>query len=108
MTTAPQLWVLLANDPTTGAATRPVGVLGVHGSHHHASWVPLEPAADIWRDRLNATSAVALDDRVEFWTENANGRTVDLAPLDAPADGMALRDAVETALDGLLNIEAEA
>lgn len=105
MTTARQLWVLLAADPTTGAATRPVGVAGVAGHDEHVAWIPLEPAAETWHDRVTAPSPVPLAARLAWWAENANGRTLDLAPLDPPDDQVSLPDAVETALDQLLTID---
>lgn len=106
MTAVPRLWVLLAADAATGAATRPIGVLGVAGDDHHVSWVPLEPRADHWRDRLAAPSPVPMAERVVFWAQQANGRTIDLAPLEpSPADA-GLREVVEAALDELLASEA--
>lgn len=96
------LWVLLVGDPATGAATRPVGVLGATDTDHHVSWLPLEPAATPWRERLAAPSRLPMARRVAFWAEHANGLTLDLAPVEAdPASG-SLRDAVEGAVDDLL------
>jgi hypothetical protein len=102
VTSAPSLWVLLVADQVTGAATRPVGVLGVAGDDHHVSWLPLEPRADVWQDRLVAPSEVPIAERVAFWAQQANGRSIDLAPLDPPPGGAGLHDAVEAAIDELL------
>lgn len=99
-----RLWVLLAADPASGAATRPVGVLGVAGEAWHVSWLPLEPAAVVWQERLAVPSSVPMPERVAFWTEYANGVTVDLAPFDTDPASDGLCDAVERAVDVLLAV----
>lgn len=99
------LCLLLAADHATGAATLPVGVLGVDGDDHHASWVPLEPRADAWKDRLNAAAGITLAERIAFWSESANGLTLDLAQLDETTPDLPLHEAVEAALDAILAAE---
>lgn len=98
----PCLWVLLVGDPTTGAATRPVGVLGVAGEDCHVAWLPLEPATAPWRERLAAPSDVPIAEQVAFWAEHANGLTLDLTLIQLDAEAGGLRDAVEEAVDELL------
>ena len=97
-----RLWVLLAADPASGAATQPVGVLGVAGEVWHVSWLPLEPNAIAWQERLASPSRVPVPERVAFWAESVNGVTVDLAPIDADPASDGLCDAVERAVDELL------
>ncbi|MEX2620260.1 MAG: hypothetical protein WD250_08570 [Egibacteraceae bacterium] len=96
-----QVLVLLTFDPATGAATLPVGAVGVHGDRHHLSWVPLEPAADEWRTRLQPSRRYSMREAVEFWAEHANGVAVAIQPIEAGAGG-SLVDAVETVVDALL------
>lgn len=96
-----QVLVLLAFDPDTGAATLPVGAVGVEAGRHHVSWVPLEPAADEWRTRLWPSSRDSMREAVEFWAEHANGVAAAIQPVEVPAGG-SLVDAVETVVDALL------
>lgn len=101
--TSRQVWVLLVFDPTTGLATRPVGAVGMEGDHWHVSWLPLEPAADPWRERLHSRSGqVAVPQRLAWWAEHANGVTAALAPIDPPPAAVDLVGAVEAAVDALL------
>lgn len=96
-----QVLVLLTFDPDTGAATLPVGAVGVETGRHHVSWVPLEPAADEWRTRLRPSGRYSVREAVEFWAEHANGVTVAIHPVEAPGTG-SLVDAVEMVVDALL------
>jgi hypothetical protein len=98
-----RVWVLLAFDPETGLATRPVGAAGFEGERWHVSWVPLEPAADGWRERLRPESGrVTVPERLTWWAEHSNGVTVGLALVDPPPDAADLAGAVEAVVDGLL------
>lgn len=96
-----QVLVLLTFDPDTGAATLPVGAVGVQADRHHVSWVPLEPAADEWRTRLRPSRRYSVREAVEFWAEHANGVAVAIQPVETPATGP-LVDAVELVVDALL------
>ena len=81
-----RVWVLLAHDPQTGAATAVAGVAGVEEDGPEASyvsWVPYSVAADRWRERVPATT-VALADAVGEWGEYADGISWDLVELEAP------------------------
>jgi hypothetical protein len=98
-----RVWVLLAFDPETGLATRPVGAAGFEGERWHVSWMPLEPAADGWRERLRPESGrVTVPERLRWWAEYANGVIVELALVDRPPDAADLAGEVEAVLDGLL------
>jgi len=98
-----QVWVLLAFDPASGLAILPVGAAGVEGERWYASWVPLEPAADAWREQLRPEAGLApVPERLAWWAEHANGVTAGLAPVDVPAAATDLAGAVEAAVDALL------
>lgn len=100
------VWVLLAFDPSTGLATRPVGAAGTEQDATHVSWVPLEPAADAWRQRLHPDAGTApVRDRLAWWAEHANGVTVALAEVDPPP-ATTLPAAVEAVVDTLMCHEA--
>lgn len=100
---ARRVWVLLAFDPTTGLATRPVGAAGVDGGAWHVSWVPLEPAAADWRGRLRPAEGLApVAERLVWWAERVNGITAGMTPLDPPPAAADLAGAVEHALDAVL------
>ena len=97
-----QVWVLLAFDAATGLATRPVGAVGVEGHRWHVSWLPLEPAADAWRQRLNPHTATAsVPERLAWWAQHTGSITAALAPIDPPS-AADLVGAVEAAADALL------
>lgn len=99
----PEVYVLLTLDPATGVATHPVGAVGLVEGRHYLSWVPLDPAADSWRERLNPTAgAASVRDRVAYWLEHANGITLDIQPIDPHASD--LPGAVEAAVDQLLTL----
>lgn len=93
--------VLAVFDRKTGAATRPVGVVGVQADRNHISWVPLEPAADEWKARLRPSADHSMRELVEFWAQHCNGVTLAVQPVDCPSAGT-LVDAVEATVDGLL------
>jgi hypothetical protein len=97
-----RVWVLLAFDPATGLATRPVGAAGVEADRWHVSWLPLEPAADPWRERLRPGGGAAITERLAWWAEHANGITAGLAPIAPPPPSADLAGAVEAAVDTLL------
>lgn len=94
--------VLLVFDSATGAATLPVGAVGVQGECHHISWLPLEPAADVWRARLHPSAAhPSMRAALQFWAAHANGVTLAVQPVEAEVGG-SLVDTVEAVVDGLL------
>lgn len=95
-----RLYVLLGHDPQTGAATTAVAVVGVVEADHCVSWVPYEPAAEPWRQRLGDTTA-GLAEALEVWADNADGISCDVVELE-PAGSPDLRGDVEAALDELL------
>ena len=98
-----RVWVLLAHDAATGLATRPVGAAGVDGERWHLSWVPLEPAAADWRERLRPADGLApMPVRLAWWAEHTGGITAGMAALDPPPDAADLVGAVEQAVDALL------
>jgi hypothetical protein len=95
-----RLYVLLGHDAATGAATATAAVVGVDGGHWVVSWMPYEPAAEPWRQRLGEVS-VAVSDALEAWAEGADGVSFDVVELE-PAGSPDLRGDVEAALDELL------
>jgi hypothetical protein len=103
-----RLFLLLALDPATGAATRPVGVVGVDGETVVASFLPYVAGADLWRGRLaEATATPAAT--IAYWLDAADGVASAIGELDADgaADGVAaspgeLHGLVELAVDRLL------
>lgn len=99
-----KLWTVWGFDPRTGAATRPVGAVGVDDGRCHISLIPLEPAADPWRDVLNRDPD-RLDRLLTHWEHRANGVTMAIAAAAAPAD-VDVVTAVERLVDELLCLEA--
>lgn len=92
-------WALLAHDPATGAATRPVAVLAVEGADSVVSWVPLEHVAGAdWRARLASADPAG---NVDTWVEGANGVVWDLVELTPPGTPD-LRGDAEALLDDFL------
>jgi hypothetical protein len=100
-----RLFVLLAHDAQTGCATTVAGVLGVAGNLHHVSWVPYQPEAEGWRQRLAATTA-AMSEAVEAWIALADGVGWDLEEIE-PVGSPDLHGDVEAAMDELLAAGAE-
>jgi hypothetical protein len=96
-----RIFVLLAHDPATGAATVPVGALGIAGTDHHISWMPYQPAGDRWRERV-ASTTVPLTEAVDAWAEMADGITWDLSSFETRGAIAGLTAAVEAVLDDLL------
>lgn len=94
-----RLFVLTAHDPATGWASALVGVLGVDDRGHHLSWVPYQPGAEPWRQRV-ATTTVTMTDAVGEWVELADGISWDLVEIEA--SGRDLHGDVEAAVDELL------
>lgn len=99
-----RVFVLLAHDPATGLATRPVGALGLEGDRHYESWLPHEAAGEVWRERL-ARVGVPVPEALDSWRETADGVAVDLAEVDAPPSPE-LAGAVELVVDELLALRA--
>jgi hypothetical protein len=99
-----RVFVLLAHDPATGAATAPAGVVGMEGGRVELSWVPYAPAAEPWRSRV-AEATSPLSEAIEGWAELADGVSWELAELE-PAGSADLRGDVEIALDELLAMGA--
>lgn len=97
-----RLFVLLAHDSATGAATAVVGVLGVDEGLHHVSWVPYRPEAEGWRQRLTATTA-AVARAVEAWLELADGVSWDIEEIEGHGSPD-LHGDVEAAVDEVLAI----
>lgn len=97
-----EVLVLTVFDPATGAATRPVGAAGVDvADRAHLSWIPLDPDADPWRQRLhNRDGGAPLAERIRYWAEHGNDVTLAAIPIDTPDGDLA--DNVETAVDRLL------
>ncbi|MGH3452519.1 MAG: hypothetical protein ACRDQW_17820 [Haloechinothrix sp.] len=61
-----RVYVLMTHEPAAGAAVRPVGVLGLEDGESYVSWMPYEPGAELWRERLTAT-LVPVDRAVRRW-----------------------------------------
>lgn len=101
-----RVWVLLAFDPATALATRPVGAAGVEADRWRVSWVPLDPAADQWQQRLHPdVASTPVPERLTWWAEHANGVTAALVAV-APPPAADLAQAVEAVVDVLLCHEA--
>lgn len=94
-----RVFVLLGHDPDTGAATVPVGVLGVGAEGERAvSWMPYEERDGGWRARVATATA---PDALEHWAELADGVGWDILEVAGPSSSH-LRDDVEAVLDELL------
>ncbi len=98
------IWILLAWSPEYGAATTPVGVLGLDLSETGAAesfveWVPrvYEPAA-LWRQRIAGTPADELAGRMEIWE---NTPVAPAARVDSLSD-YSLAEAVQRQADDVL------
>jgi hypothetical protein len=96
---APRVFVLLVLDPTTGAATRPVGAVAVTETELVSSFVPYAEGADTWRDRLTGATAPPAE-TVAYWLDRADGITSAIQEVEPPAEDP--RTAVEAVLDILL------
>lgn len=100
-----RVFVLLALDPATGMASRPVGAVGLEGDRHHASLIAHEPAAEGWRERLAGVQA-PIAQALEMWLVSG-GLSLDLAEVTAPASPE-LVGSVEAVVDDLLARGGEA
>jgi hypothetical protein len=98
------VFVLLAHDPATGLATRPVGAIGLEGDRHHASLLAHVPAGEAWRERLVFVE-VPLAGAVQVWLDAGGGVAMDLAEVPAPASPD-LAGSVEIVVDELLAMAA--
>lgn len=98
--TGRRIFVLLGRDRGTGLAVRPAGVLGFEPEGFHVSFVPYEPAAEAWRDRV-LTASAPVAEAVDRWLEFADGVTFDLLEVSGPSPSD-LRTAVESVMDELL------
>ena len=99
---AHRVFVLLAFDPATRCATRPVAVVGVDArGRAEMSWVPLEHVAALaWADRV-AAAGDKLVDAVDEWLRSSNGLTMNIAEVPVPS-AADLRGAIEIVMDELL------
>lgn len=97
--TRPRVFVLLVFDPTTGAATRPVGALALADDRLVTSFVPYADGADTWRARLADVTPPPAE-TVRYWLARANGITSAIAEVESPNDDP--RTAVELVVDVLL------
>ncbi len=95
-----RLYVLLGHDPQTGAATAITAVVGIEADDHCVSWVPHEPAAEPWRQRLGDTT-VAMAEALDVWAQTADGISCDVVELE-PIGSPDLQGDVEAALDEFL------
>lgn len=93
-----RLWWLCVYDPSTGCATRPVGVVGVDGTDRWLSWLPHEPGAALWTQRVGPVADVAAV-RVERWARLADGIVLGLVAIDDSPAAVDLAGAVEAAAD---------
>jgi len=97
------VWILLAWSSEFGAATTPVGVLGLDigdGTvESFAEWVPriYEPAG-LWRERLASTAADELAGRMEIWENSPVAPAARVEPLS----DQSLAATVQRHLDELL------
>jgi hypothetical protein len=103
---ARRVFLLLGHDPAVGLAVRPAGVLGLEPDGFHASFIPYEPAADSWRDRILMAS-VSPAEAVEEWLGTADGVAFDILEMPPPDGAPDLRTAVESVVDGLLALPTE-
>lgn len=99
-----RVFVLLGQDPDTGAASAVAGVLGVGpAGAYELSWVPYQERDGGWRDRVAATAEIP--EALEHWLELADGISWDLLEVADPATPD-LRGDVEAILDELLALGA--
>lgn len=103
--TARRIYVLTVHDASLGLAVRPVGVLGLEGDRHHASFLPYSPS-EPWRERIRAAT-VSVPRAVARWLETADGVTFDLVEADVPTRDVDLESAVEALVDELLAADAQ-
>lgn len=97
---ARRLFVLMTHEPGAGAALRPVGVMGLDDGESHVSWLPYEPGAELWRERLTAAT-VPLARAIERWLVTADGISSDVIEV-TPPETEDLITAVEATVDLLL------
>jgi hypothetical protein len=97
---ARRLFVLMTHEPAAGAAVRPVGVLGLDDGECRISWLPYEPGAELWRERVTATE-VPLARAVRRWLATADGISSDIVEV-TPPETDDLITAVEATVDLLL------
>lgn len=90
-------------DPAAGVAVRPVGVLGLDDGESFVSWVPYEPGAEPWRERLAATT-VPIVRAIDRWLATADGISSDIVEV-TPPETDDLITAVEATVDLLLAAE---
>lgn len=93
-----RLWWLTVYDPTTGCATRVVGVVGVDGCDRWLSWLPHEPCARLWTDRAGPIADITAV-RPDRWAQLADGIVLGLVPIDDPPAAVDLAGSVEAAAD---------
>lgn len=98
-----RLFVLMTHEPGAGAAVRPVGVLGLDDGESFVSWVPYESGAELWRERLTATT-VPLVRAIDRWIATADGISSDIVEV-TPPETDDLITAVEATVDLLLAAE---
>ncbi|GAB3362473.1 MULTISPECIES: hypothetical protein [Amycolatopsis] len=96
------VWVLLAWSSEYGAATTPVGVLGLDlldAAEVFVEWVPriYEPAT-LWRQRIAGTSADEIAINMGIWE---NSPVAPAARVESLSDG-GLAEAVQRQVDDLL------
>ena len=97
---ARRLFVLMAHEPAAGAAVRPVGVLGLDDGESYVSWLPYEPGAESWRERVTATE-IPLARAVQRWLATADGISSDIVEV-TPPEADDLITAVEATVDLLM------
>ena len=94
------IWILLAWSSEYGAATTPVGVLGLDDDGEtFVEWVPriYEPAA-LWRERVASTAAEDLAAHMEIWENSPAAPAARVEPLS----DRGLAEAVQQQVDDLL------
>lgn len=95
-----RLWWLTVYDPTTGCATRVVGVVGVDHTGRYVSWMPHDPGVASWWGRihwLTDLTAAAVDG-----STTVNGISIGMVAIEPPPPAVDLAGAVEAALDHAL------
>jgi hypothetical protein len=96
-----RLWWLTVYEPTTGCATRVVGVAGADAAGRYLSWLPHEDDVRLWLERLGPLTAVTAV-HPDRWAELADGVVVGMIPIDEPPETGDLAGSVEAAVDGAL------